>query len=166
MQIHRIGRQSTSILTLILTLLVCARCTAPVRIDWSTETEINTAGFNIYRGESPDGPFDFKVNEQLISPSPDPMTGGKYTYVDNAAQLGKLYYYQLEEVERNGTLTKIGVTLARAGGVNWLMLLVLGGLAIAVLIVWIVGGKRATAPRAAASPPNNSGASPSNEAKP
>ena len=69
------------------------------------------------------------------------MIGGKYNYVDNTTQLGKLYYYQLEEVERNGTQTKLGVTPARAGGANWLMLLVLGGLAIAVLIVWIVGGK-------------------------
>jgi hypothetical protein len=166
MQIQHIRKRPASILTLVLLLLLGASCSAPVRIDWSTETEINTAGFNIYRGESPDGPFDVKVNEQLIPPSPDPMTGGKYSYVDNAAQLGKLYYYQLEEVERNGTQTKLGVTPARAGGVNWLMLLVLGGLALAVLIVWIVGGKRATAPRSAASPPNNSDASPSNEAKP
>jgi cell division protein FtsN len=44
--------------------------------------------------------------------------------------------------------------------------LVLGGLAIAVLIVWIVGAKRATAQRAASIPTNNSDASPSNEAKP
>ena len=166
MQIQRIGRLSRSALALILLLLLGASCVAPVRVDWSTETEINTAGFNIYRGESPDGPFDVKVNQQLIPASPDPMTGGKYSYVDNAAQLGKLYYYQLEEVERNGAQTKLGVTPARAGGINWLMLLVLGGLAIAVLIVWIVGGRRATAPRAAGNPTNNSDASPSNEAKP
>jgi hypothetical protein len=166
MQIQRIGKHLASALALILLLLLGASCSAPVRIDWSTETEINTAGFNIYRGESPDGPFDVKINEQLIPPSPDPMTGGKYNYVDNTAQIGKLYYYELEEVERNGTQTKLGVTPARAGGANWPMLLVLGGLAIAVLILWIVGGKRATAPRAAGNPTNNSDASPSNEAKP
>ena len=166
MPIQRIEKHTASILTLLILLLLGASCSAPVRVDWSTETEINTAGFNIYRGESPDGPFDVKVNEQLIPPSPDPMTGGKYSYVDNATQLGKLYYYQLEEVERNGTQTRLGVTSARAGGVSWLMLLVLGGLAIAALIVWIVGGKRATAPRTTARPTNNSDASPSNEAKP
>ncbi len=116
MQIQRIGKHLASALALILLLLLGASCSAPVRVDWSTETEINTAGFNIYRGESPDGPFDVKINEQLIPPSPDPMTGGKYNYVDNTAQIGKLYYYQLEEVERNGTQTKLGVTPARAGG--------------------------------------------------
>jgi len=161
-----IRKHLASAAALILLLLLGASCSAPVRVDWSTETEINTAGFNIYRGESPDGPFDVKINEQLIPPSPDLMTGGKYNYVDNTAQIGKLYYYQLEEVERNGTQTKLGVTPARAGGANWPMPLVLGGLAIAVLIVWIVGGKRATAPRAAGSPPNDPDASPSNEAKP
>jgi hypothetical protein len=165
MQIQRIGKHLASALALILLLLFGAGCSAPVRIDWSTETEINTAGFNIYRGESPDGPFDIKINEQLIPPSPDPVTGGKYNYVDNTAQIGKLYYYQLEEVERNGTQTKLGVTPARAGGANWPMLLVLGGLAIVVLILWIMGGKRATTPRTAGNPPNHSDASPSNEAK-
>lgn len=165
MKLQHMGRLSTSFLSLILLLLFGAGCTAPVRVEWSTETEINTAGFNIYRGESPDGPFDIKINQQLIPVSPDSMTGGKYSYVDNATQLGKLYYYQLEEVARNGTQTKLKVTPARAGAMNWPMLLVLGGLAIAVLIVWIVGGKRATAQRSAASPTNNSNASPPSEAK-
>ena len=160
MQIRHLRRHLASIMALVLLLLAGAGCAAPVRIDWRTETEINTAGFNVYRGESPDGPFDVKVNAQLIPPSPDPMTGGKYNYVDNTAQIGKLYYYQLEEVERNGARTKLGVTEARAGGFNWLMTLVLGGLAIAVVIVWIVGGKRATAARPAANPPDNASAPP------
>ena len=165
MQMQYVGKTLPSVLALILLLLLGASCSAPVRIDWSTETEINTAGFNIYRGESPDGPFNVKVNQELIRASPDPMTDGKYNYVDSSAELGKLYYYQLEEVERNGTQTKIGVTPAGAGGVNGLMLLVLGGLGIVVLIVWIVGGRRATAPRSGASPANNSDASSSSEAK-
>jgi hypothetical protein len=141
------------LVALILLLWTNTGCAAPVRISWSTETEINTAGFNIYRGESPEGPFDTKINEQLIPPSPDPMTGGQYSYVDHSARIGKLYYYQLEEIERNGAQTKLGVTEAQASGFSWPMALVLGGLAIAVLIVWIAGAKRATALRPAADSP-------------
>ena len=95
MRIQHSGKHPACILTLVLLLLLGASCSAPVRVDWSTETEIRTAGFNIYRGESLNGPFDVKVNERLVPASLDPMTGGKYSYLDNAAQLGKLYYYQL-----------------------------------------------------------------------
>ena len=138
------------ILTLAALLLALAGCTAPVHIEWSTETEMDTAGFNLYRGDSPDGPFDVKINDQLIPSSTDPMTGGKYSYVDNTAQAGKLYYYQLQEVERNGAINDVGVTTARAGGFDWRTGVVLGGLGVIVLLVWIFGGKRATSPRAPA----------------
>ncbi|MGQ9491610.1 MAG: hypothetical protein ACUVR4_00790 [Anaerolineae bacterium] len=60
---------------LVFLAVVLTGCTAPVRIEWRTETEINTAGFNLYRSESPAGPFDVKVNDQLIPPAADPLTG-------------------------------------------------------------------------------------------
>ena len=39
---------------------------ARVVVEWSTASELDTAGFNLYRSESPDGPFE-KVNQNLIS---------------------------------------------------------------------------------------------------
>ncbi len=147
MQTQPFSRRLRAALALGFLLFSVIGCTAPVRIEWSTETEMNTAGFNIYRGESPDGPFDVKINDQIIASSPDPMIGGKYSYVDSTAQMGKLYYYQLEEVEKNGTANKVGVTPVRAGGFDWRLGLVLGGLAAVVVLVWGFGGKRASAPR-------------------
>ena len=96
-----------------------------MRVEWSTETEMNTAGFNLYRGESADGPFDVKVNDQLIPPAADPLTGGKYQYVDKTARAGVTYYYRLEEVERNGGTNNFGPISVRAGGLEWWHLLVL-----------------------------------------
>ena len=151
MPIRRL-RQAPVLFALVLSLLIAAGCGAPVRIEWSTETEMGTAGFNIYRGEAPDGPFDVKVNDQLIPASPDPVTGGKYSYVDSSAQAGKQYYYQLEEVEENGTVNKVGVTAARAGAFDWKMGLLLGGLAVGVLLVWIYGGRRASVSRSPGTP--------------
>ncbi|NIN65277.1 MAG: hypothetical protein GTO63_11385, partial [Anaerolineae bacterium] len=46
-----------------------------VIVEWTTESEIDLAGFNLYRSERPDGPY-VKVNEALIPASPDPLTGG------------------------------------------------------------------------------------------
>ena len=125
---------------LLLTTLLSG-CSAPVRVTWKTETEMNTAGFNLYRGTSPDGPFDTKVNAQLIPPSSDPLTGKEYTYLDTTAQGGRTYYYQLQEVERDGTINKFGPISVAAGGLPWPQALLLGGLAVLVLLIWLRGGQ-------------------------
>ena len=122
--------------------LAASGCAAPVRVEWSTETEMNTAGFNLYRGESADGPFDIKVNDQLIPPAADPLTGGKYQYVDKTARAGATYYYQLEEVERNGSANTFGPISVRAGGLTWWHALVLVGLAAIAVALWLVGGRK------------------------
>ena len=57
------------LIVLLVILFALSGCAAPVRVEWITETEMNTAGFNLYRGESADGPFDVKVNAQLIPPA-------------------------------------------------------------------------------------------------
>ncbi len=72
-----------------------------VVVDWSTATELDTAGFNLYRAESPDGPF-VQANDTLLPSSPDPLTGGEYTFTDTSVAPGITYFYQLEEVEYNG----------------------------------------------------------------
>jgi hypothetical protein len=126
-------------LTALLALL--AGCAAPVRVTWKTETEINTAGFNLYRATSPEGPFTEKVNEQLIPPSADPLIGKEYSYVDTAAQAGVTYFYQLQEVERNGNVNSFGPITVRTGGLEWPQVALLAGLAVAVLLIWFRGGK-------------------------
>jgi hypothetical protein len=127
------------LLLAVLTLL--AGCAAPVRVTWKTETEMNTAGFNLYRSTSPDGPFTEKVNEQLIPPSADPLTGKEYTYVDTSARSGVTYYYQLQEVERTGNVNKFGPITVRASGLEWPQVALLVALAVVVLIIWIRGGQ-------------------------
>ncbi len=111
---HTVRRVAGRVLPLIAVLI--AGCSAPVEVNWSTETEMNTAGFNLYRSESDSGPFDLKVNDQLIAASPDPLTGGDYTYIDRTAQSGVTYYYELEEVEQTGATTRHGPIPAKSQG--------------------------------------------------
>ena len=56
-------------------------------INWSTATEFQTAGFNLYRAESEQGPYQ-KVNAKIIPASPDPLVGGDYVYRDNQVKPG------------------------------------------------------------------------------
>ena len=130
-----------SILLLLLFGVSLAGCAAPVRVTWKTETEMNTAGFNLYRGTSPEGPFDTKVNAELIPPSSDPLTGKEYMYVDTTAQGRATYYYELQEVERDGRVNRFGPISVQTGGLEWPQAALLGGLALLVLVIWVRGGR-------------------------
>lgn len=87
-------------LALILYALY-ANLTTSVIINWETATEFETAGYAIYRSDTPEGPFE-KITSELIPASTDPLTGGQYQYSDKTVQAGKTYYYQLEEIEVTG----------------------------------------------------------------
>jgi hypothetical protein len=128
-------------LALAALLLVVAGCAAPVRVSWKTETEMNTAGFNLYRSTSPDGPFADKVNAELIPPSADPLTGKEYTYVDTSAQAGVTYYYELQEVERDGSINTFGPIRVQTSRLQWQHAALLGGMALLVLFIWLRGGR-------------------------
>lgn len=76
-------------------------------ITWSTETEFDTAGFNIYRSVAP-GDEDCEalvaddydlITDELIPGSDDPESGGDYEYRDKDVKAGLTYCYQLEDTE-------------------------------------------------------------------
>ena len=101
----------TVVLFLIWSLMATAQEPTPaasvVIVEWTTETEVDTAGFNLYRSESPDGSY-IKINHGLIPGSSDPLLGGKYVYTDTNVVAGRTYYYRLEDVELDGTTTTHG----------------------------------------------------------
>ena len=108
---------------------------SPITVEWTTETEVDTAGFNIYRSQSPNGPF-IKINEQLIPASPDPIVGGSYMYTDTNVVPGVTYYYELEDVEFDGNTERHGPirATAQAETMGWLTSL-LWGLAGAAMVL-------------------------------
>jgi hypothetical protein len=102
-------------------------------VDWQTASELDTAGFNLYRSESLQGPF-IKINSTLIQPSSDPLAGGSYSYTDSPVQPGHTYYYQLEEVNVDGATARHGPVMGRAqtsGGLE----LAVGGLLLAASLL-------------------------------
>lgn len=96
-------------------LTACAASPARVVVEWTTATEINTAGFNLYRGERAEGPFT-KINAELIAASPDPLLGGKYRFEDTYVVSGQTYYYELEDVEYGGATARHGPIIITAPG--------------------------------------------------
>jgi hypothetical protein len=85
-----------------------------VLLKWTTAAEIENAGFNILRADSEGGPY-VQINAALIPAKGDPMRGHTYRYLDKDAELGKTYYYKLEDVDLNGTRTLHGPVSASTG---------------------------------------------------
>jgi hypothetical protein len=78
-----------------------------VVVQWDTATEVNTAGFNIYRSTSPDGDF-VQINqaEGLIAALGSAVSGANYEFRDHNVEANATYYYLLEEVEFNQTVNR------------------------------------------------------------
>lgn len=72
-----------------------------VTVQWNTETELDTAGFNLYRSEL-NGDDYVLVNEVLIDSEGNAVSGASYTYVDESVEAGKTFYYLLEEIQIDG----------------------------------------------------------------
>lgn len=77
----------------------------PIVIRWETETEFETAGFNIYRAESADGDYKL-INTELIPSRAEAATGTDYEFIDDNVSIGVTYYYMLEDVEYSNNRTQ------------------------------------------------------------
>ena len=108
-----------------------------VLVEWSTASELDTAGFNLYRGDSSTGPFT-QINQELIPASTDPLAGSSYSYKDAQVRPGRTYYYQLEEVENNGVTNRFGPISVDAESPipEWLVISV-GAVFVVLLLIWM-----------------------------
>ncbi|MEI2688266.1 MAG: DUF362 domain-containing protein [Anaerolineae bacterium] len=73
-----------------------------VQVRWETVSEIDNAGFNLYRSTSSDAPGS-RLNETLIpSQNPGSPAGSVYAWEDRGLDPGVAYFYRLEAVDAHG----------------------------------------------------------------
>ena len=72
-----------------------------VVITWSTQSELNNAGFFIKRSQQRDGQFKV-INAAMIQGAGTISEKQFYTYTDTTAQPNVVYYYQIEDVSLDG----------------------------------------------------------------
>ncbi|HMB51916.1 MAG TPA: hypothetical protein VKU40_01280 [Thermoanaerobaculia bacterium] len=70
-------------------------------IRWATATELENFGFDVYRGESEDGPFT-RLTEQAIQGAGTTDVPQRYRYVDDAIDPCRAYYYYVESISMAG----------------------------------------------------------------
>ena len=113
-----------------------------ITITWQTESEQDTAGFNIYRSEQPDGVF-VAINPQLIASQGSPTIGASYTYVDTTVEPHQLYYYQLEDVEFNNKRERHTIFSGTAKQLEWTHVL-LSATSLALSLALLMTGIKET----------------------
>ncbi|MBI5676177.1 MAG: putative metal-binding motif-containing protein [Nitrospirae bacterium] len=72
-----------------------------VLVKWETTTEIDCAGFNVWRSETENGEHT-KLNQSLIPCKGD---GSQYEFIDKTTTKENGYYYKLEDIDLHGTST-------------------------------------------------------------
>ena len=70
--------------------LLLARLSTPARVivSWETASEVDAAGFRLYRSMDADGPFEL-ISQGLILAEGDPLVGAKYEYIDTNVTWGE-----------------------------------------------------------------------------
>ena len=77
------------------------RDTGAAVITWSTQSELNNAGFFIKRSQQRDGQFKV-INAAMVQGAGTTSEKQFYTYTDTTAQPNVVYYYQIEDVSLDG----------------------------------------------------------------
>lgn len=80
------------------------------RLHWDTRSEIQSAGFDIFRSEKADGGF-VKVNAAQIPAANNSLRKRSYEYVDDSIDPCKTYYYYVEAVSTTGYREKVSDVL-------------------------------------------------------
>ena len=83
-----------------------------VVVTWTTESEVDNAGFNLRRSLTRDSGFTL-LNSALIAGAGTTGERQEYTFTDPSAKPGVEYYYQIEEVSFDGKRETLGARRLR-----------------------------------------------------
>jgi hypothetical protein len=77
-----------------------------ILLSWETVSEMNNAGFNLYRSASPAAPDELLA--YVPSQAPGSTQGAAYSFEDTEVSAGQTWYYWLEDVDLNGATSLHG----------------------------------------------------------
>jgi hypothetical protein len=88
-----------------------------ILLEWETASEIDHAGFHIWRSGSAEGTYT-QITDALIPAQGGPSMGATYAYEDGNVEAGATYFYQLEDIDTAGVSTSHGPVSAWVGVAN------------------------------------------------
>jgi len=89
-----------------------------IRLEWATATELNSAGFHLWRCDTKDGEYN-RITDYLIPAAGTSILGAKYEYEDLDPEQGRAYFYKLEEIDYSNDSAFFGPVSARLRLMNF-----------------------------------------------
>ncbi len=74
-----------------------------VQLEWITQSETDNLGFYVYRSAYANGPFEC-LTPNMIKGSLTTTSEQRYSYVDQSADEGQVYYYKIGDVSASGVI--------------------------------------------------------------
>ena len=74
-------------------------------IKWSTASEVENFGYDVFRGDKEEGPFQ-RLNARTIAGAGTVDEPRAYQYVDATIEVGKAYWYYVESISLAGVREK------------------------------------------------------------
>jgi hypothetical protein len=74
-------------------------------IKWSTASEVENFGYDVFRGDKEEGPFT-RLNAKTIAGAGTVDEPRAYQYVDATIEAGKAYWYYVESISLAGVREK------------------------------------------------------------
>jgi hypothetical protein len=74
-------------------------------IKWSTASEVENFGYDVFRGDKEEGPFT-KLNSKIIAGAGTVDEPRYYQYVDETIEVAREYWYYVESVSMAGVREK------------------------------------------------------------
>ena len=81
-------------------------------LKWITESELDNAGFYIYRSETKDGEFKV-VNPTMVQGAGTTSEQNEYTWTDTTAKPNTVYFYQIEDISHAGVRKRLATVRLR-----------------------------------------------------
>ena len=107
------GIKSGGALPVTLSYFRADRTDAGVVVKWTTESELDNAGFNILRSETKNGKFKVVNLKGIISGHGTTNGRHTYTWIDTTAKTNVAYYYQIEDVSHAGVRKQLATVRMR-----------------------------------------------------
>ena len=85
---------------------------AGVLLKWTTESEVDNAGFYIYRSETEDGEYKV-INHTMIQGADTTGERSEYAWTDTTANPNTVYYYRIEDVSNAGEREQLATVRLR-----------------------------------------------------
>lgn len=88
-----------------------------VTVQWETRVEPLISGYFVWRSEKRDGAYA-RLHHHMIASRGGDTWGGFYTFEDYGVVSGRIYYYQVQEIEESGFQRFYG-PVASDGSIDW-----------------------------------------------